>query len=650
MAQETLYAGMFRSLKHNKFSTLFIIGLSLVGTFFFHRSFPTLYEQKALLRVLTTEISSEKSLAASVNGILSQRQVVEELLKDAGYEDTIILPTDYYTAEDAGSGLVQLVIRHPQPANLSPLMDTVIKALSEKFLGFSSEADRFEQEALERKQTVIAEKIKDTRDECSAANDAALPTPNLNVGLLEEGIKAQEMKVDELKQKLSLLPRVQVTASQEKSPEYQEIRSKLSRTRSALSELLLTYREKHPKVMKVNTEIRDLESRLRQVSSRKDRREANPEYEALLREVAVAETELTDLTAKMDMQKRDPEPTEPLQVANARVNEHRLKALENLYNDVVVKLEELNLKRATALGRIQVLRKDQNQSKPLGLSLAQRQVIGLLSGTILAVILLYTPLPKQNFMEGMGIPNSTLMGYGAPYENDMETMKRLMRVPLLGQTRMSGFSTPALPAPHDERLIVLNEPQSRLLDPYRSLVDNLQIQLSETGTRVLMVSSSRTGMGRTTLISNLAILLAQTNYSVVLVDANLRKPVLHRVFETENRLGLTHLETGSDEADLVQPTFVRNLSLVTSGPAPANPCEFLSNPAFRKLLDTLKRQFELVLIDTPALLDYPDARIIAGSTGGVVYLNREGEPDTDSRASRDFLKSLKCRVLGFVQS
>ncbi len=157
-------------------------------------------------------------------------------------------------------------------------------------------------------------------------------------------------------------------------------------------------------------------------------------------------------------------------------------------------------------------------------------------------------------------------------------------------------------------------------------------------------------MGRTTLTANLGVLFAQAGYSVVLVDANLRKPALHRVFDLENHQGLTTALCGGEGIGLVKTTSVKNLGLLPSGPLPPTPAELLGSVAMIDLLDQMKRRVELLLIDTPGLLDYPDAGILASQAGGVVFLHREGEPEADICASRDFLKSIRAKVLGYVKS
>ena len=330
--------------------------------------------------------------------------------------------------------------------------------------------------------------------------------------------------------------------------------------------------------------------------------------------------------------------------------EHRLKAVEELYSETLRKLEGLEIKQDTVAGKIQVLKKEMAAPRPIGFSFAQRELLGLLSGTLLALVLLYTP---QNRHQGLVTVSdaSILATGGLPWTSDTEVIHRIMQVPALSKTRL------ALPMPgecdthpHDDRLIAVNEPNSRKLEPFKGLKTNLQILIAETGARIVLVCSSRSGMGRSTLVANTGYLMAQDGYSVAVVDANFRKPSLHRIFDLENHQGLSTNLCGTPNPVLHQPIFSPNLGILPSGPIPPNPSELLGSKSMIKLLDMLKRRYDVVLIDTPPFLEFPDAGILTSISSGVVFLSRLGEPEKDVQASRDFLKNLRSNVLGFVQT
>ncbi len=650
MAQENLFEGILRSLDRHRGAAVMIVAATLLVTALVSRVFPTVYESKSLLRVMTSELRPGDSPAAAMNGILSQKDVIGEVLQtcglDLGKSEPRYAP---FSLEDAGQGLVKLTVRDPNPTELPALGDAVIKMLSERFLGYSNETNLFEIEMLEKKKSVLKEKL----DEARRGSSEALPSPLFeNKALaLDEEIQRVGTKLQEDRKRLQTLPRIRVVPSSRTDNALAEVRDTLAEARVELTRLLETYREKHPKVVAANEFIAELQARQRKLASQRDRKEPNPEYDALQQEIDTNTTKLEDLKKRwFEANRTPPEPTlaspfsgrTPALASSA--NTSRIRSLEMLYSDVTMRLEELQIKQSTAVGRIQVLRKDIDAPKPIGLSLLQRELAAMLGGTLLAVFLLYTPIPMK--AEFVGAPTPVFVS--APgYETRSST--HLLQMSPLSSARL------ALPVPdsvhhasYDERLIVLNEPDSRRLEPYRTLVSNLQIALADNATRIIQVCSSRSGMGRSTLTANLAILFAQANYSVVLIDANFRRPVLHRIFDTDNHTGLSTALCGQSSANIVKPTMLKNLGLITAGPIPPHPVELLGSVSMIELLDTLKRRVELVLIDTPALLEYPDAGILAEQAGGVVFLHREGEPEADIKASQDFLKNIRATVLGYV--
>ncbi|HEY9072464.1 MAG TPA: polysaccharide biosynthesis tyrosine autokinase [Candidatus Ozemobacteraceae bacterium] len=647
MAQENLFEGILRSLHRHRGAAVMIVGATLLVTALVSRFYPTLYESRTLLRVMASELGRGDSPAAVMNGILSQKAVATEVLRTCGLDLGSEPRYTPFCLEDAGQGLVSLTVRDSNPARLPELGDAVIRTLSERFLGYSGETGEFEIEMLEKKKGILREKLDTAR---KAVLDASrVPLFQNDAMAIEEEMQVIGTRLQDDKKRLLTLPRIRVIPSSATEDALAETRDALAAARSELKQLLETYREKHPKVIAAQERITNLQARQRRLSSQRDRKEANPEFETLQQEIARSEARLEELKNKWLEANRTP----ALQAAGgaagepAPVIEARIKSLEGLYSETLMRLEELQIRKSSAVGRIQVLRKDIDAPRPIGLSLFQRELVAILSGALLAVFLLYTPAPMK--AELIGTPAQMLQTMLPAPGGQVTEPGRLLEMSPLSAARL------ALPVPdsiqhasYDERLIVLNEPNSRRLEPYKALVSNLQIALSESGTRIIHVCSSRSGMGRSTLTANLAILFAQAGYSTILIDANLRRPVLHRVFDTDNTHGLGTALFGHPSSNLVKQTMIKNLGLITAGPIPPSPAELLGSVSMIELLETLKRRVELVLIDTPALLEYPDAGILAGQAGGVIFLHRDGEPEADLKASREFLKNIRANILGYV--
>ncbi|RCK79983.1 MAG: Tyrosine-protein kinase EpsD [Candidatus Ozemobacter sibiricus] len=647
MAQESLFEGILRSLGRNRTQAFFIIAGTVLLTTLITHHFPPVFESTALLRILASDQEGATSLAASMNGILSQKQTLQDICRACGLDPASTFGQEPFTLEDAGSGLVRLTVRHSDPEVLPELSATIIKSLSDKFLKFAGESGELEMQALERKKALLEEKLEANRQEIAQLEGRATAINHPDAAPLEEEIQQLEARLEQQRKHLQSLPRIKVVSSRELTRSYTDTSNALSEARNHLFDLLKTYREKHPKVIEATSLIDRLERKLKGFSQVRDREELNPEFLQTQRRIEEGEARLRALRDKLQTLAAA---NLGSQAAGAELEalRSRRQSLEGLYKEVLMKLEDLTLKQTTRMGQIQVLKKDRGEPRPAGLSYIQRQILAFVGGTLLAIFLLYSPAPMK--AEIVSVSGPVLMA-GTAGGPALEPVQALLQLPALNPVRLAlPEPDPVRIKPHDDRLLVLNDPDSPRLEPYKALCSNLQIALSDSGTRIILICSARAGMGRTTLAANLGVLFAQAGYSVVLVDANLRKPSLHRVFDASNHQGLSTALCGGEGLSLVQPTMVKHLGLLPSGPLPPSPAELLGSVAMIDLLDQLKRRVELVLIDTPGLLDYPDAGILASQAGGVVLLHREGEPEADICASRDFLKSIRAKVLGYVNS
>ncbi len=645
MAQESLFEGILRSLGRNRTQAFFIIAGTVLLTTVITHHFPPVFESTTLLRILASDQEGAAGLAASLNGILSQKQTLQEICRTCGLDPASAFGQDPFTLEDAGSGLVRLTVRHSDPEVLPDLSETIIKSLSDKFLKFTGESEDLEMQALARKKALLEEKLEAGRAEIARLESQSSALSHPDAIPLEEEIQRVEAQLEQQRKHLQSLPRIKVVSSRELTRAFTDTSNALSEARTNLFDLLKTYREKHPKVVEATSLIDRLEQKLKGFSQVRDREELNPEFLQTQRRIEEGEARIRALRDKLQALAGA---NLGVQAAGAELEalRSRRQSLEGLYREVLMKLEDLTLKRTTRMGQIQVLKNDRAEPRPAGLSYGQRQILAFLGGSLLAIFLLYSPAPMK--AEIVSVSGPVLMG-GATGGLGFEPVQALLQLPALNPVRLAlPEPDPIHIRPHDDRLIALNDPDSPRLEPYKALCSNLQVALAHSGTRILLICSARSQMGRTSLTANLGVLFAQAGYSVVLVDADWRKPALHRVFDADNHQGLSTALCRGDGLSLVQPTAVERLGLLPSGPLPPSPPEMLSSVAFIDLLDQLKRRVELVLIDTPGLLDHPDAGILASQAGGVIFLHREGEPADDICASRDFLKSIRANVLGYV--
>lgn len=203
---------------------------------------------------------------------------------------------------------------------------------------------------------------------------------------------------------------------------------------------------------------------------------------------------------------------------------------------------------------------------------------------------------------------------------------------------------------NSHQLITVINPRSPISEAYRSLRTNIQFSSIDHQMKVLMVASAKSGEGKTTTITNLAVTYAQEGKKVLLIDGDLRKPSLHQVFQQSNRTGLTSaLINNQHISEVIRDTNVDNLSLITSGPIPPNPSEILGSQRMQQLLDELKEQFEVVLFDTPPVLAVTDGLIISSYCDGVLLVVHAGKVKRDLvKKAKASLEHVQARILGVV--
>ena len=199
------------------------------------------------------------------------------------------------------------------------------------------------------------------------------------------------------------------------------------------------------------------------------------------------------------------------------------------------------------------------------------------------------------------------------------------------------------------RLATLLYPRGPAAEAYRTLRTNLEFASVDEPVRTLLVTSSIPSEGKTTTSGNLAVAFAQAGRNVILLDADLRKPGVHRLFDLPNVSGLTSLLRTDDVAidDVTQATEQERLRVVTTGPLPPNPAELLGSHRMQAILERLVAAADLVIVDSPPLQAVADAAILASVTDGTLLVIDAGRTRRAAAGrGREALAKAGARVLG----
>lgn len=202
-----------------------------------------------------------------------------------------------------------------------------------------------------------------------------------------------------------------------------------------------------------------------------------------------------------------------------------------------------------------------------------------------------------------------------------------------------------------DSIVMLNNPHSTDAEAFRVLRTNLLFASVDHELHSLLVSSPNPGEGKSFVSANLAVAFAQTGKRVILIDADLRKPTLHRVFGLVNNVGVTSaLVSVTPVLDsLLQTTSVPELRVMTSGPLPPNPSELLSSHKMEELLHVLEAECDLVVIDSPPVTVVSDTAVLASRVDGVLVVFAADRVRRDlARNAMAALRQVNARVLGVV--
>jgi capsular exopolysaccharide synthesis family protein len=447
------------------------------------------------------------------------------------------------------------------------------------------------------------------------------------------------------------------------SPLLNKLRSEIVDNQTRYVRLLTMpeYNEDHPELVslkgKIDSSKKSLTREIKNVISDKSASSDPLALRAsLMNDISTTRLDINILKAKLESLK------EAINIYNSKLSvlpdtEIQLARLERTnsineetYSMLVSKFEDAKIAERSKIGNVRILERAYLPGYPIKPDEKKKMMTAALIGLAIGIglaLLLNTLDPKirtfEDVRRNVKLPIAGTIPHVYVHDNDLDTIEHEMEM----ATDKEKFELENLLHQIEGRLISNYAPKSSTSESFRILRTNI-VAKKQTGKALsLIITSSGPKEGKSTIIANLAITLGQLGDKVILVDLDLRRPMIHNLFNFDKEEGISDFisDTPLEYKKYIKRGFAHNLDIITSGLIPPNPSELLASQNMNILLEELRKHYDYILIDSPPAIAVTDSMVLATKVDLMLLVVRVGRADKEViRRTKEMLHNINVEI------
>lgn len=575
---------------------------------------------RSFLRKLFTFFSTSKPDSTTVTGHTSPDALAE--MVSAGLQVTPV----------PDSHIVHISFTSPSPKLAALIANSAAQAYIDQVLDMKLDASRYTLDWMTKKASEEAAKLEDAAkvlNDYIKAND--IITLENRIAVLPDKLKELSSELTSAESHMDQLQAVHEKLAAVTKPEdyelfppistnqtFQAVKAQELQAEQNILDLSKQYGEKHPIMISAKAELKAIKDREIE-EARKIVQSINNDYE-------LARATVGKLRARLDETKAE------TLALNEKFSQYEtlkkeVQTNQQLYDVLVTKIKEQGIQEQIKGVNVWILKHAKVPQAPFSPNTSRDVPLSLLFSLAVGIGLAFLFEFLDNTIKGQ------------------EDAEDRLHAPVLGVV-------PDIKGEEENiGLLSASDPESRNAEFYKAIRTSILLSSAKSAPKTILVTSAAPKEGKTTSSINLAAAISQYGRTVVLVDADLRKPAIHTALGLQNQTGLSTYLAGG-EKPLIHGTeagLPSNLHVITSGPIPPNPSELLGSDMMGALLDELKDVYDVVVLDSPPVSTMTDSAILSKVVDGTVFITRAGS--TTYKAAERGLKSLvaiNAHILGIV--